>query len=143
MVEFSDGATIAQMSEPDMRLCIGYALCWPDRLDVPYGAVDWTRQSRLDFEQPDREAFPCLDLAYEAGRTGETAPAWLNAANEVAVAAFLDGSLSWSGIAKVLADALDVWPGDPAADVESVLDADRRARDVAGALVAEVRDSRG
>ncbi len=136
MVTFSDGATIAQLSEPDMRLCMGYALRWPDRLDVPYGAIDWTRPSRLDFERPDRAAFPCLDLAFAAGRAGETAPAWLNAANEVAVAAFLDGALTWTGIAEVLADALEAWPGDPASDVEAVLDVDRRARAVATDLVS-------
>ena len=136
MVTFSDGATIAQLSEPDMRLCMGYALCWPDRLDVPYGAIDWTRPSRLEFEQPDREAFPCLDLAFAAGRAGETAPAWLNAANEVAVTAFLDGALTWTGISEVLAEALEAWPGDVATDVEVVLDVDRRARAAAAALVA-------
>jgi len=135
MVTFSDGATIAQLSEPDMRLCMGYALCWPDRLDVPYGAIDWTRPSRLEFEQPDREAFPCLDLAFAAGRAGETAPAWLNAANEVAVTAFLDGALTWTGISEVLAEALEAWPGDVATDVEVVLDIDRRARDAAAALI--------
>ncbi len=136
MVTFSDGATIAQLSEPDMRLCMGYALCWPDRLDVPYGAIDWTRPSRLEFEQPDHGAFPCLDLAFAAGRAGETAPAWLNAANEVAVTAFLDGALTWTGISEVLAEVLDAWPGDVATDVEVVLDVDRRARHAAAALVA-------
>jgi len=136
MVTFSDGATIAQLSEPDMRLCVGYALCWPDRLDVAYGAIDWTRPSRLDFEQPDYAAFPCLSLAFEAGRAGETAPAWLNAANEVAVASFLDGVLSWTGIAEVLSEVLEAWPGDPASDVEAVLEADRRAREAAAALVS-------
>ena len=95
MVTFSDGATIAQLSRPDMRLCMGYALAWPDRLDVPYGEIDWSEAGRLDFEPPDRGAFPCLDLAFAAGREGETAPAWLSAANEVAVEAFLDGALSW------------------------------------------------
>ena len=102
MVTFSDGATMAQLSLPDMRLCMGYALAYPDRLDVPFGAIDWTDLSRLDFEAPDREAFPCLDLAFTAGRLGETAPAWLNAANEVAVQAFLDGALSWVGIGETL-----------------------------------------
>ncbi|MEC8999589.1 MAG: 1-deoxy-D-xylulose-5-phosphate reductoisomerase [Actinomycetota bacterium] len=136
MVTFSDGATIAQLSEPDMRLCMGYALCWPDRLDVPYGSIDWSRPTRLEFEEPDREAFPCLDLAFAAGRAGETAPAWLNAANEVAVAAFLDGALAWAGIAEVLAEALEIWPGDAATDVEAVLDVDRRARVAAADLIS-------
>ena len=135
MVTFTDGATIAQLSNPDMRLCMGYALAWPDRLDVPYGAIDWAALDRLDFEPPDRGAFGCLDLAYAAGRAGQTAPAWLNAANEVAVAAFLDGAITWMGITELLADALDLWPGDEATDVDAVLDVDRRAREVATALV--------
>ena len=135
MVTFTDGATIAQLSNPDMRLCMGYALAWPDRLDVPYGAIDWAVLDRLDFEPPDREAFGCLDLAFAAGRAGSTAPAWLNAANEVAVAAFLDGALSWVGITELLTDVLEAWPGDEATDVDAVLDVDRRAREAATTLV--------
>jgi len=139
MVTYSDGATIAQLSLPDMRLCIGYALAYPDRLDVPFGAIDWSDLNRLDFELPDRGAFPCLDLAYEAGRLGETAPAWLSAANEVAVDAFLSGGLQWRGIADVLADALESWPGGSADSVEAVLDADQRAREMTAALIAGLR----
>ena len=135
MVTFSDGATMAQLSNPDMRLCIGYALAYPDRLDLPYGAIDWSDLAALEFELPDREAFPCLDLAYAAGRSGDTAPAWLNAANEVAVGAFRAGELAWTGIAQVITAALDAWPGGPADVVESVLDADRRARQVTRVLV--------
>ncbi|MDE0928002.1 MAG: 1-deoxy-D-xylulose-5-phosphate reductoisomerase [Acidimicrobiales bacterium] len=128
MVTFSDGATMAQLSLPDMRLCMGYALAYPDRLDVPFGAIDWTELSRLDFEAPDREAFPCLDLAFAAGRLGETAPAWLNAANEVAVQAFLDGALSWVGIGETLKKMLEAWPGSSADGVEAVLLADEQSR---------------
>jgi 1-deoxy-D-xylulose-5-phosphate reductoisomerase len=128
MVTFTDGATIAQLSMPDMRLCMGYALAYPDRLDVAYGAIDWATLRRLDFEPPDHETFPCLGLAYDAARAGETAPAWLNAANEVAVAAFLDGLIPWTGIADVVRESLDRWPGMPCDDVEVVLDADRLAR---------------
>ena len=135
MVTFTDGATIAQLSNPDMRLCMGYALAWPDRLDVPYGAIDWTVLNRLDFELPDRGAFGCLDLAFAAGRAGRTAPAWLNAANEVAVAAFLDGAITWMGITELLTDALDAWPGEEATDVDAVLDVDFRARELATSLV--------
>ena len=90
MVEFTDGATIAQLSLPDMRLPIGYALAYPDRIGTPFGRMDWAATGRLDFEAPDLETFACLRLAYEAGRAGGTAPAWLNAANEVAV-----GRRSW------------------------------------------------
>ena len=135
MVTYCDGATVAQLSKPDMRLCIGYALAYPDRLDLAYGAIDWAELGRLDFEPPDRSAFGCIDLAYEAGRAAETAPAWLNAANEVAVQAFLDGRIRWVDIAHLLEEALGLWPGDEAADVEAVLAADRDARRVATGLV--------
>ena len=128
MVEYTDAATIAQLSMPDMRLPIGYALAWPDRISTPFGAIDWTSLGRLDFEPPDHEAFPCLGLAYEAGRRGETAPAWLNAANEVAVAAFLAGEIRWVQIADVLAEALDGHDGTPAESLDVVIDVDLRAR---------------
>ena len=93
MVELRDGSTLAQLSEPDMRLPIGYALGWPDRAAAPFGALDWSRPQSLTFEPPDRSVFRCIDLAYAAGRHGGSAPAWLSAANEVAVEAFLDGAL--------------------------------------------------
>ncbi|MCY4069204.1 MAG: 1-deoxy-D-xylulose-5-phosphate reductoisomerase [Acidimicrobiaceae bacterium] len=136
MVTFCDAATLAQLSKPDMRLCIGYALAYPDRLDHPYGAIDWAQLGRLDFEPPDRQAFGCLDLAYQAGRAGRTAPAWLNAANEVAVQAFLDERIRWADIASVLDAALQQWPGAEASDVAAVLAADAEARRVAESLVS-------
>jgi 1-deoxy-D-xylulose-5-phosphate reductoisomerase len=135
MVEFTDGATIAQLSLPDMRLPIGYALAWPDRIGTPFGRIDWTARRRLDFEPPDLAAFPCLGLAYAAGRAGETAPAWLNAANEVAVAAFLEGLMPWLAIADVLKATLDRHDGAVADSVEAVIDADRRARDEARRVI--------
>jgi 1-deoxy-D-xylulose-5-phosphate reductoisomerase len=128
MVEFTDGATIAQLSLPDMRLPIGYALAYPDRIGTPFGRIDWAALGHLDFEPPDLEAFPCLRLAYEAGRRGETAPAWLNAANEVAVDAFLNGLISWISIADVLETVLDRHDGTVAESPEVVIDIDRRAR---------------
>ena len=131
MVAYTDGATIAQLSEPDMRLCIGYALAYPERLDLPYGAMDWTVASTLTFEPPDRAAFRCLDLAYEAGRRGGTAPAWLSAGNEVVVDAFLQGLMPWTGIAEVNEWLLERHDGGAADSLEAVLDADRRARDLA------------
>jgi 1-deoxy-D-xylulose-5-phosphate reductoisomerase len=131
MVEFTDGAVVAQLSNPDMRLPIGYALAYPDRSGVAFGALDWSKASRLDFEPPDLDAFPCLGLAYAAGRTGGTAPAWLNAANEVAVAAFLDGSLGWSAIADVIEETLDGHDGTDPVDADVVIEADRKARDLA------------
>ena len=138
MVEFVDGAVVAQLSLPDMRLPIGYALAYPGRLGTAFGAIDWAELSVLEFEPPDRSTFPCLDLAYRAGRTGDLAPAWLNAANEVAVQAFLDGRMTWSGIAGVVAATLDRYDAPPSAErtVDDVLDADAPARRHAGAVVA-------
>jgi 1-deoxy-D-xylulose-5-phosphate reductoisomerase len=128
MVEFCDGATVAQLSWPDMRLPIGYALHYPQRLREPFGVLDWSRLDRLDFEQPDLDAFVCLRLAYEAGRMGGAAPAWLNAANEVAVSAFLAGTLQWLGIAEVVEDALRAYQPVELDSVEAVLEVDREAR---------------
>jgi 1-deoxy-D-xylulose-5-phosphate reductoisomerase len=135
MVEFTDGASIAQLSMPDMRLPIEYALGYPTRGSVPFGRLDWATVGRLDFEPPDLDAFPCLGLAYEAGRAGGSAPAWLNAANEVAVAAFLEGRITWLGIAEVLAEALSRHHGNEMTSVDVVLEVDREARAVARALV--------
>jgi 1-deoxy-D-xylulose-5-phosphate reductoisomerase len=135
MVEFADGATIAQLSMPDMRLPIGLALGAPDRLDEPFGAIDWTSLSTLTFETPDLGAFPCLALAYEAGRAGGTAPAVLSGANEVAVDAFLAERIPWRAIAEVVSEALEGGTGN-VRDVEDVLDADRVARERAHAAVA-------
>jgi 1-deoxy-D-xylulose-5-phosphate reductoisomerase len=131
MVEFRDGSTIAQLSIPDMRLPIGYALGYPDRLHDSYGAIDWGQLGRLDFERPDLVTFPCLRVAYEAGRSGGSAPAWLNAANEVAVAAFLDGRVSWPAIAEIVAEALELHDPIELTDVGDVLEADAKARSVA------------
>jgi 1-deoxy-D-xylulose-5-phosphate reductoisomerase len=137
MVTYSDGATIAQLSMPDMRLPIGYALAHPDRLATPFGPIDWGSLARLDFEAPDREAFPCLDLAYRAGRAGGLAPATLNAANEVAVEAFLAGRIRWIDIPDVLSAVLDRHNGGTASTLDDVLGADVDARRLATHLVEE------
>ena len=136
MVEFIDGSTVAQLSEPDMRLPIGYALGYPARLRHPFGAIDWSSLGRLDFEQPDRDVFTCLALAEAAGRAGGLAPAWLSAGNEVAVAAFLDGRISWGAIAEVVADTLESCDQVPVHDAADVVEADRRARVCAERSVA-------
>jgi 1-deoxy-D-xylulose-5-phosphate reductoisomerase len=128
MVEFTDGATIAQLSMPDMRLPIGLALGAPRRLDQPFGAIDWTSLGALTFESPDLGAFPCLGLAYDAGRAGGGAPATLNGANEVAVQAFLDGAIPWVAIPDVVDEVLQRGTGN-VDDVQDVLDADRVARE--------------
>jgi 1-deoxy-D-xylulose-5-phosphate reductoisomerase len=140
MVEMTDGSTIAQLSNPDMRLPIGYALAWPDRIATPFGRIDWSRCDRLDFQAPDREAFPCLGLAYEAGRQGETAPAVLNAANEEAVAAFLAGRIRWVAIPDVLNAVLARHDGGRADGVDAVIDADRRGRDAARQEIERTAD---
>ena len=129
MVELRDGSTLAQLSNPDMRLPIGYALGWPERAATPFGALDWTRAQSLTFEPPDRDVFRCIDLAYEAGRRGGSAPAWLSAANEVAVEAFLGHGLPWSGIAEVVAETMEGWVDDQVDEVDEVLAADAAARD--------------
>jgi 1-deoxy-D-xylulose-5-phosphate reductoisomerase len=135
MVEFIDGSTVAQLSQPDMRLPIGYALGYPHRLGHAFGAIDWDTLRRLDFEPPDRKVFACLDLAEQAGRAGGLAPAWLNAGNEVGVAAFLAGRIGWSAIAEVVADTLSACDGAIATNAEDVVEADRRARERAEAAV--------
>ena len=137
MVEFTDGSTIAQLSLPDMRLPIGYALGYPERIRTPFGRIDWGRLDRLDFEPPDRATFRCLDLAYQAGRAGGTAPAWLSAANEVAVDAFLAGSLQWNEIPDVCVDVLAMHDGAIPHTVDDVIEADAEARRIAVRLTAQ------
>jgi 1-deoxy-D-xylulose-5-phosphate reductoisomerase len=136
MATFTDGATIAQLSQPDMRLPIGYALAYPDRIGTPFGAMSFASAFSLDFEPPDRGTFRCLDLAYAAGRAGGTAPAWLSASNEVAVEAFLEGRINWVGIAELLDASLQVWDHSPASTLEDVLAADERARAVTRTVLA-------
>ncbi len=135
MAEFTDGTTIAQLSMPDMRLPIGYALAFPDRIGTPFGRMDWSEPMTLTFEPPDRGTFRCLDLAYAAGRTGQTAPAWLSAANEVAVDAFLAGRIGWTSIARLVEASLDRWDGSAADSLEAVLGADAAGRAVATELL--------
>ena len=136
MATFSDGATIAQLSLPDMRLPIAYALAHPDRAAVPFGRIDFSQAFSLEFEPPDRDTFRALDLAYAAGRSGGTAPAWFSAANEVVVECFLAGAIRWSDIAAVLAASLDRWDGSSADSLDSVLAADAEARRATTRLVA-------
>ncbi|NQV97980.1 MAG: 1-deoxy-D-xylulose-5-phosphate reductoisomerase [Acidimicrobiaceae bacterium] len=128
MVEFRDGATIAQLSMPDMRLPIAYALDYPNRSSVGFGSIDWSTLSRLDFEQPDCDTFRCLGLAYSAGRIGGTAPAWLSAANEVAVEAFLAGRVRWTQIASIIEATLQHHDGLIPGDVQDIMLADAVAR---------------
>ena len=142
MAEFSDGSTIAQLSLPDMRLPIGYALGYPHRIGTPFGRIDWAEIARLDFELPDVETFRCLGLAYEAGRAGGIAPAWLSAANEVAVDAFLAGRIRWNQIPDVCVAALDAADAPAPDTVQDVIAADAAARRAAAAYVADRSNDR-
>jgi 1-deoxy-D-xylulose-5-phosphate reductoisomerase len=141
MVEYTDGSTIAQLSLPDMRLPIGYALGYPNRIGTPFGRIDWAALGGLDFESPDTETFQCLALAYEAGRAGGTAPAALSAANEIAVEAFLAGQIRWRGIAEVCKHALDRHDAGEPSTVDDVIAADSEARRVAAEHVTYIRHS--
>jgi 1-deoxy-D-xylulose-5-phosphate reductoisomerase len=136
MVEFTDGATVAQLSMPDMRLPIGLALGAPHRLDQAFGAIDWSTLGALTFEPPDLDAFPCLGLAYAAGRAGGGAPATLSGANEVAVDAFLEGRIPWLGIAETVDEVLQAGTGN-VDDVSDVLETDRRARERARTSISK------
>ena len=135
MVEFVDNSVMAQMSLPDMRVPIAYALSYPDRWPANHKSLDLAAMSRLDFMAPDTNKFPCLALAYKALKKGGTMPATLNAANEQAVAAFLKGKIKYSDIAKIISKTIEKTKVKPAASIKSLLDADAAARDVAQAFV--------
>ena len=128
MVEFVDGSIVAQLGTADMRQPIQYALTYPERLPSPVARLDWTTVPRLDFSPPDREKFPCISLAYRAIGIGGTAPAVLNAADEVAVQSFLDRRIPFSDIPKVIAATLEICEGQAADCLESVMEADSWAR---------------
>jgi 1-deoxy-D-xylulose-5-phosphate reductoisomerase len=136
LVEFVDGSLIAQLSNPDMRIPIAHALGFPERIASGATSLDLAAIGQLSFEAPDARRFPCLGLAYAALRDGGTAPAVLNAANEVAVAAFLENKLRYTAIPQVVADVLERVAAGRADSIEAVLDADRAARRAAADRVA-------
>jgi len=136
MVEFVDSSVIAQLSMPDMRLPITYALNYPERNEAEWGSIKWDEITKLEFEQPDFDNFLCLRLAYQAGKEGETAPAWLNAANEVAVAAFLDHQIKWVDIPHLIANVLDNYDSRSAENEQDIYDADKRARRITKQLIS-------
>jgi 1-deoxy-D-xylulose-5-phosphate reductoisomerase len=138
MVEYADGSVIAQMGTPDMRTPIAYALGFPERIAAGVSALELMGK-QLTFEPPDTARFPCLQLAFDALRAGGNAAAVLNAANEVAVARFLDGAVPFGAIAASIAYALDELAGSAADSLDDLLDADRQARSVAGAYLEGVR----
>lgn len=137
LVSYKDGSVLAQMGNPDMRTPIAHALAWPERIDAGVAPLDLITTGALNFEQPDEAAFPCLGLARQAFRAGGTAPALLNAANEVAVEAFLEKRLGFTQIPEVITEVLNLLAPQPANDLEILLSEDRRARDLAQRLVGQ------
>jgi 1-deoxy-D-xylulose-5-phosphate reductoisomerase len=133
MVEFVDGSVLAQMSHSDMRFPIQYALTWPDRIAGTLPPLEWSKLGKLDFEEPRYDVFPALDLARAAAERGGTAPAVLNAANEVAVAEFLAGRIAFPRIWEIVADVLERSAG-AGGDLDALLEADREARARAASL---------
>lgn len=128
MVEYVDGSVIAQMGIPDMRIPIAYALAYPERLELDLPRLDFFTVQTLTFQEPDLNRFPCLQLAFAACKAGGTMPAVLNAANEVAVQAFLDNRIPFSGIPRLVNQAMEEHALDPAAELEAILEADAWAR---------------
>jgi len=141
LVEYTDGSFLAQLGSADMRIPIAHALAWPDRIDSGAPTLDLAALARLDFAEPDLEAFPCLQLAFDALQAGGSAPAVLNAANEVAVVAFLNGKLGFLQIAAIVNEALNRCALSSAESLATVLAADAQARAVAQAVIDETRRS--
>ncbi len=131
MVEYTDGSVLAQMGNPDMRTPIAHALAWPERIESGVSSLDLFEVARLDFEAPDRQRFPCLSLAYQAIERGGTAPAILNAANEVAVAAFLDRRVGFMAIPEIIETVLSAIPAIDTQSLNELLDVDAQSRIVA------------
>jgi 1-deoxy-D-xylulose-5-phosphate reductoisomerase len=136
VVHLNDGASLAHLGYPDMRVPISYALSYPERVDVPVRTLDLIDVGELTFEAPDTGAFPCLRLAREAAEAGGTAPCVLNAANEVAVHAFLAGDLPFTGIARVIESTLSELPAQPVRHFSDLYAADAHAREVARGVAA-------
>lgn len=138
LVQYKDGSVLAEMGNPDMRTPIAHALAWPERFDSGVAPLDLVALGRLDFQAPDPGRFPCLRLAFEAARVGGSAPLVLNASNEVAVAAFLDGRVGFPGIARVVEETLASSPAQAVIgqDLAFLIDLDRRARATAEQLIA-------
>ena len=135
MVAYADGSVLAQLGNPDMRTPIAHALAYPERIDSGVDAIDLAGIGQLNFRQPDRERFPCLQLAFDALNIGGSAPAVLNAANEVAVQAFLDRQISFSRISSLIAETLSRIPAAAVDTLESLLEQDTKAREQARALL--------
>jgi 1-deoxy-D-xylulose-5-phosphate reductoisomerase len=135
MVDYADGSVLAQMGNPDMRTPITNTLAWPKRIDSGVAPLDLIKAGRLDFAEADFARFPCLQLAYQALQAGGTSTAILNAANEVAVAAFLQTQIRFTDIAQIIDQVLNSIASEPVHDLETVLQADKMARDAASGLI--------
>jgi 1-deoxy-D-xylulose-5-phosphate reductoisomerase len=139
MVRYRDGSVLAQMGQPDMRTPIAYGLAWPERIDAGVAQLNLTQLSGLSFSEPNFSQFPCLSLAFAAAKAGGTAPAVLNAANEIAVAAFLDAGLPYLKIAEVVERTLHTVPSVSADSLETILSADAKAREIAHDFILDVK----
>lgn len=139
LVDYVDGSVLAQLGNPDMRTALAYGLAWPERVDSGVAPLDLAALGRFDFQAPDLDAFPCLGLAFQVLEAGGSAPAILNAANEIAVSAFLQGRLGFLGIPDLIQACLDALPGGPAGDLDQLMDTDAAARRMAEALIPRVR----
>jgi 1-deoxy-D-xylulose-5-phosphate reductoisomerase len=138
LVEYVDGSVLAQLGSPDMRIPIAHTLAWPERMETPCERLDLVRTGNLSFAAPDPERFPALELARRALRDGGARPAVLNAANEVAVGAFLGGSIGFLDIASIASETLQCYAPAAPRSVEEVLDIDRQARAAAETIVKRV-----
>jgi 1-deoxy-D-xylulose-5-phosphate reductoisomerase len=138
MVSYIDGSVLAQLGNPDMRTPIAHALAYPERIESGVNAIDLVRIGQLDFERPDFERFPCLRLAYDALSEGGSAPAILNAANEMAVEAFLDRRIGFRQIDKLIAQVMDKLPRHELTDIAALLEQDRSARALASELISSL-----
>jgi 1-deoxy-D-xylulose-5-phosphate reductoisomerase len=136
MVAYSDGSVLAQLGNPDMRTPIAHALGYPERITSGVAPLDLMQISRLEFEPLDLHRFPCVGLAYQALRAGGSAPAVLNAANEIAVAAFLDRRIRFTDISGIIAETLERLPGTAVTSIDDVLVADQQARTFASGQLA-------
>jgi 1-deoxy-D-xylulose-5-phosphate reductoisomerase len=135
MVEYVDGSVIAQVCATDMRMPIQYALTYPERADAPVPRLDWTQSAQWTFEPPDFQKFPLLSMAYEAMTAGGSATATLNAADEIAVEAFLAGKIPFPGIAATVAETLEKVPARPLASIAELLDLDQESRRIARGVI--------
>ncbi len=135
MVSYLDGSVLAELGNPDMRTPIAHVLAWPKRIKSGVAPLDFMKNNQLDFQTPDLDKFPCLALAFAALQTGGTAPAVINAANEIAVAAFLHGQLSFLGIAKIIESTLNEATISAADNLQRILKADHQAREIASSNI--------